>query len=492
MKQICLGTMVTLIYQSRRRNADKIKDICGGIFSAYGLDINNYNSGLPSHLKSGHDPVPGDLIAAARNMSIEEVAEGVEDYLLPLIHSAKHESLFRAIKAVLREDTTIADRTVVGLTPGYEKENILKHDSFHEAETLANIITYSIVSIENDKLKASIREISTDFVESYLHSDEGIYFISPQMDQDQISPLKRTLKDPMFDRIFLKATDFTVAGLDNPSRACVFYIDPSNCKFRFRQMKEFIVNNIGSYVFSRAQVKRLVDRTKNPAAVGAQAMLKFIRTYGANAETVLGEILLYVFMEQELDAPKIMSKIEIDEFNRNAVSKSDGVHLLSLDKSGQPFHQLVFGAADIVGNLQAAIDRAFEKIIQIEANSEIELRMVDNTTQWTIYDPDATKYMVELMTPQRNGTYKPDMAFGAFLGYTVKLDKPEPDSQKYRTAVKEQLKKDIVDAQEHIIKKIQENGLSGYCFYFYTFPFNDAPNEKVSIIQELLSGGGIV
>ena len=196
-------------------------------------------------------------------------------------------------------------------------------------------------------------------------------------------------------------------------------------------------------------------------------------------------------MEQELDAPKIMSKVEIDETNRNAVSKSDGVHLLSINKSGQPFHQLVFGASDIVGDLQLAIDRAFEKIISVEANQDTELRMVDNTTQWTIYDPEATQYMVELMTPQRNGSYKPDMAFGAFLGYTIRLDNPETDSQKYRIAVKEQLKKDIANVQPYIVKKIQNNGLSGYSFYFYLLPFNDASSEKTSIIQELLSGGGI-
>ena len=68
MKQICLGTMITLIYQSRRRNADKVKDICCGIFAAYGLDINAYNAGLPSHLKSGHDPVPKDLEDAAKTL----------------------------------------------------------------------------------------------------------------------------------------------------------------------------------------------------------------------------------------------------------------------------------------------------------------------------------------------------------------------------------------------------------------------------------------
>ena len=86
---------------------------------------------------------------------------------------------------------------------------------------------------------------------------------------------------------------------------------------------------------------------------------------------------------------------------------------------------------------------------------------------------------------------KPDMAFGAFLGYTIKLDQLETDSQKYRVAVKEQLKRDIAKVQPYIVKKIQDNGLAGYSFYFYLLPFNDAPNERRSIIQELVSGGGI-
>lgn len=491
MKQICLGTMITLIYQSRTRSADTIKSVCGGIFATYGLDINTYNKELPSHLKSGHDPVPVELISAARAATIEDVAKGMEENLIPLIHQDKHEQLFLAIKEILREDSSIADTTVVGVTPGFEKENILSQNSLYEAVTLANIITFAITQTENDKLKASIREIGKDYVDGFVNSTDRVFFLSPKADNDQLSPLKRTIKDPMFDRIFLKATDMTISALSNPSKASVFYLDPSNCKFRFSNLKDFIVNNIGSYVFSRAQIKRIVDRTKNQAAIGSQAMLKFMITYGANAESVLGEILLYIFMEQELDAPKIMSKIEIDESNRNSVSKSDGVHLLSIDKSGQPFYQLVFGASDIVGDLKVAIDRAFDKIIAIENNHDSELQIIDNTTQWTIYDPDATQYMVKLMTPQKDGTCLPDMAFGAFLGYTIKLDQPETDSQKYRVAVKEQLKRDIANIQPYIVKKIQDNGLAGYSFYFYLLPFNDAINERTSIIQELLSGGGI-
>ena len=101
MKQICLGTIITLIYQSRTRSADTIKSVCGGIFATYGLDINNYNKELPSHLKSGHDAVPGELLTAARSADINVVAKGIEEKLIPLIHQDKHECLFLAIKDVL-------------------------------------------------------------------------------------------------------------------------------------------------------------------------------------------------------------------------------------------------------------------------------------------------------------------------------------------------------------------------------------------------------
>jgi hypothetical protein len=85
MKQICLGTIITLIYQSRTRSADTIKSMCGGIFAAYDLDITSYNKELSSHLKSGHDPVPVELIFTARIANIDCVAEGIEDNLIPSI-----------------------------------------------------------------------------------------------------------------------------------------------------------------------------------------------------------------------------------------------------------------------------------------------------------------------------------------------------------------------------------------------------------------------
>lgn len=51
MKKICLGTIITLIYQTRTLAANTIKSVCSGIFAAYGLDISNYNVGYLVILK---------------------------------------------------------------------------------------------------------------------------------------------------------------------------------------------------------------------------------------------------------------------------------------------------------------------------------------------------------------------------------------------------------------------------------------------------------
>lgn len=484
--RICPGTLITILYQARAVQSHKYKNICKGIFAAYGLEIDNYSNTLSSHIRSGSEKPPSALIDAAREMSAEDVTEGFRVHVLTHIADSKRKAVIRAIRAVLREDN-IERTTCIGYD-GYNKDTILTHDSFSEASILASVFRYAFVCTDNTKMKNSIKEIPKDFVDRLINSNEEINLIHPLIEQDDFVPLQRTLKSPMFDRIFKYQTSLAVSGLTNPSSANIYYIDPMNCKFRFQHMKEFLLDNIGNYVFSRSTMERIMDRTKDRSSIGAQAVIRFMAKFGQNAESILGEVLLYVFLEQVLNAPKILTKLEIDD-QSGVISKSDGIHLLTHTDSGQLFHQLVFGAADINGDLINAVDRAFEKITKIESNYDTELRLVYNTTQQAIYGKEATKFMVELMTPQRDRNYIPDLAFGAFLGYTIKLEKPETDNIKYRAALKEQLQKDIAKAEAYIAQKIRDNGMSGYSFYFYVLPFNDADSEKITIIQEMLTGG---
>ena len=75
---------------------------------------------------------------------------------------------------------------------------------------------------------------------------------------------------------------------------------------------------------------------KKSYAIGSQALIKFMqamlcRNGPQNALCIYGT---------RANAPKIMSKIEINDLGRSIESKSDGVHLLAMNDNFKLFHQL--------------------------------------------------------------------------------------------------------------------------------------------------------
>lgn len=66
--------------------------------------------------------------------------------------------------------------------------------------------------------------------------------------------------------------------------------------------------------------------------------------------------MLYVFLEQVLGAPKILSKVELQTGAKQYDSKCDGIHLLSLEQTfGMPYYHMVFGTSSIVGDMKKAV-----------------------------------------------------------------------------------------------------------------------------------------
>lgn len=169
--------------------------------------------------------------------------------------------------------------------------------------------------------------------------------------------------------------------------------------------------------------------------------------------------------------------------------KSECIHLLAPFDSGLSSHQLVCGASNISGNLHDAVDRAFSKITDIEANSDKEYQFVSNTNYSQILPPDTTAFLVKLIVPEDDKSPTADMSFGVFLGYTIHVDADGLNNDEYRTAAHNQLIADIEEMKTYVYDKIINAGLRGYSFYFYVVPFNDADNERRSIIEEIIAGG---
>lgn len=480
MYRLCFGTIMTILYQARRHKVTN-KSICNALFSCFGKTVESYDSSTPGHLKSGKINVPPDVIDVARKTNADELDAAVQKNIIPLIKLSQQEAIVRSLKDIIRNDSSIMDNTVIGYCSGYEKQSILGGQVFCISSLLASVIYYACIEVKNSDCAEAIKSITGEYVKGF-EDGEPIYFEGS--DAKPKPKLTYTLQDPSFDKVFVKVKSWLINLPSGVTEIEIYKVsDVTNRQLKFNRMREYLIDHIGEYVFSRAKASRY-EKEGKVSAIGTRALIQFLNAYGRSKDTLLGEILLYVFMEQGLNAPKIISKIEIDD-NGSLNSKSDGVHLLMAGNGGVAYDQLIFGASDIQGDLETAAQVAFEKIVTIKDNDSTELQTIERTCYNDIYDDETRDYMVELIL---NGRGKPDMAFGVFLGYTVSVSEPDGDPKQYREALEKQLHADLNKLQPHISKKIADEGLGGYNFYFYIIPFNDADNEKTEIIDGMIGG----
>ena len=50
------------------------------------------------------------------------------------------------------------------------------------------------------------------------------------------------------------------------------------------------------------------------------------------------------------------------------------------------------------------------------------------------------------------------------------------------------MQEDISEIKSYVESLITANHLEGYNFYFYVLPFNDADEEKISIVKDITGG----
>lgn len=165
----------------------------------------------------------------------------------------------------------------------------------------------------------------------------------------------KTISGGKFDEVFTEVSHAETLGLKNPEQLRLFHLNVNNNAFSSDKLEVFLRKNIGQYVFSRAQIENY-HVEGNVYSVGMDA-IDIMKRNGAPGQkgtgNDLGEIMLYVFLEQVLGAPKIMSKVELQTGAKQYNSKCDGIHLLSLEQTfGMPYYHMVFGTSSIVGDMK--------------------------------------------------------------------------------------------------------------------------------------------
>ena len=248
----------------------------------------------------------------------------------------------------------------------------------------------------------------------------------------------------------------------------MFMLNTENKLFNYDEMYDYILPNITKYVFSR---KRFAEIENNPSKQGTIILdaLNHLRPIeneadkGAGGE--LGEILLYLFLEQDLHAPKLFSKVELKTSAKDYVKGSDGIHFkFRTNREGIKILQLVIGEAKIKNELKKGIDEAFESIEKYLSENTQDRNLLDTHLMDQLVDKEEAELIKEyIMAIPRK---KKEIVFGIFIGYSINYSGVSETNDEFDRKVKDESIKQVLSLKSHIIKTINSYHVSNYEFNF--------------------------
>ena len=110
----------------------------------------------------------------------------------------------------------------------------------------------------------------------------------------------------------------------------------------------------GHYCLSR----RTWEEYKNkPMRLSRLVRDKFRKLSSNKGE--LGELLMFSFLESDLNAPKLLSKMELKTNPNNYFNGADGVHYLKVSDEN---YQLIYGESKVYSDLKNGIKEAINSI----------------------------------------------------------------------------------------------------------------------------------
>ena len=125
-----------------------------------------------------------------------------------------------------------------------------------------------------------------------------------------------------FSSVFLEIEHERKLQLGNNQEFRFFMLDIQNNQYSYYQMFSILQRNLGRYALSRKEFE------KDPETAISKAISRFheVKNAGKGAGGELGEILLYLFLEVALGAPKLLSKMELKGTRNQYNYNSDAVH----------------------------------------------------------------------------------------------------------------------------------------------------------------------
>ncbi|WP_314736943.1 Hachiman antiphage defense system protein HamA [Limosilactobacillus urinaemulieris] len=262
------------------------------------------------------------------------------------------------------------------------------------------------------------------------------------------------------------------------SRIRSFALLPVKGIYSHKNLISLLRKNLARYVFSRKN-RNECDDLEELTAEATTELREFVRK--CNPQTLLGELLVYIFLEHCEKAPKILTRAEFYQKYGTIDKKSI---FLGKDDAGW---QLIIGTPNLSSTLDQAILSALKNCEKLKNQSDfgggpyVAEQLQDSFLEDSYY-PEQIKKIETIMFPslKRKSLGVQVDSYGIFLGYQV--DDFENDEER----VNKTLTADAERATEMISNFVTSHGMDKHPVYVYLLPFKNPEYESSQIIDKLV------
>ena len=450
MSKLCFGSYAQCLkkfYGST--NEFLVNDLLGAIKNDLSIE-----KGKVSILFNCKTKVMDDIVSLSQTIKVvDNIETYFNEYIIPNMYAASKNDLVQLLQRLINGDDSISYETKCDLLS--YKDNLAKF--------LSKVFLYAIVQ--------------NNIVENPLNN-------LGELETTKEPKFERTSLASDFNNVFIEVEQDKDLGLNNNNHIKTFHFNIENNAFTFDALGRYLQKNIGRYLYSRLQLDEFIkNEEQDTIALEAIKILKQKINSSDKLDNELGNIVIYLFLENILNAPKLYTSIECGD----SILDKAGVHLLTLNNENLSF-QMIFSKSHITNNLRDSIDKVFVDLDALKKSQKHHSKFLETSILNQNFDDITSKKLKNIILPQkRDANISVNNAYGILLGYTIDVEQ-NVGNEDYPKHVKNQMIKDLQDNIAYIVYKINQIGLQNSSFYIYLIPFNDADNEKSIIIKELVGG----
>lgn len=465
------GLFLTYIWASS--NSLTQISICQIIFNIFSPRY-EVDSSCAGHMKGCNRNLPIEITSQLNKINKDDIRNDINKQLIPCINESK--KLVNCLIYELKTDNSIDNDTKIGSESSYTKAEYIGKKEINLSDILTDFLIYTVRRNEN-KDEQTNKKIKTITKKSFQKMDSpGEIGVIIDLEKPAKN-LPLTMNSDDFENVFTEIANEKLC-VPNENNIHAYLLNSNAYRFDYRKLEGIISENILNYVYSR---KDFNGKFNSKAFVYALNKLRENYSYDE-----LGQILLYIFLEHVLGAPKLMSKLEM----RSNFVESDGMFLNNLESQN---YQIVLGTSKLYDSITKAVDNIITKVSKIVNSGFTESALIIDTNFKEKFDESELRNLEGILKPSKNNHLRTN-AFGIFIGYSLKLEENKLFSLKeseacelLKTTVKEDLKTLII----YLNEKITSYKLQEYSYYVYLLPFHKVIEDTNKIMLDIIGGNKI-